>query len=608
MSGPQVAIDLGRIERNARVVANRCAASGIKVFGVTKGMCGMPQVARAMLRGGVSGLAESRFENIRRLRESGITAPIMLLRSPPLARIEEVVRTVDISLQSELATIREVARIAERMGRVHDILLMIDLGDLREGVWPSEIVPTVEQIVAMNGVRLAGIGTNLGCFGAIMPTEENLGQLVAHAYKVERITGLPLGMISGGASSSLTLLLEGRLPAGINNLRVGEAILQGGIETFRDRPWDELEFDAARLSTDVIEVKLKPTRPIGESGYDAFGNQPVFADDGDRMRAIANIGREDVVIEGLTPIAPGIRVLGGSSDHLLLDVTDADPPVVVGDRLAFRMGYGAMLLAMTSEYVEKTPIHDVEETPGRRMVQIVADADAGSVLARHRLGERLEAIGLDVVHPDDVTRLPAGLTRVTAGRDRRVTLQALAAAVKTTHSLGLIWIDSIAALEPHEGSGDKVGEASVLARALGIGGGLPVLQPQLSPENVVIVGLREATPSEAGILKASRVTVFTMADIDAMGIGQVMREAIRIVSTGTRGFHVSYSPTATDFPGWGDGLGGMTVRETHQAMEAVALSGGMISIDVAPLGPSLDARIRAETTSFVTSAFGKRIL
>ncbi|RUZ53538.1 alanine racemase, partial [Mesorhizobium sp. M7A.F.Ca.US.003.02.2.1] len=226
-------------------------------------------------------------------------------RSPPMARVEEVVRTVDISLQSELATIREISRIAERMGRVHDIMLMIDLGDLREGIWPNDLIPTVEQILQFKGVRIAGIGTNLGCFGAIMPTPENLGQLVAHAYKTERLSGKSLDVISGGASSSLPLLLEGRLPAGINNLRVGEAILQGGVETFRDVPWAELEPDACRLTSDIIEVKLKPSRPIGQSGYDAFGNQPVFPDEGDRLRAIANIGREDVLVEGLTPIARG---------------------------------------------------------------------------------------------------------------------------------------------------------------------------------------------------------------------------------------------------------------------------------------------------------------
>ena len=609
MSGPQVTVDLDRIERNARAVVARCTEAGISVFGVSKGTCGMPQVARAMLRGGVAGIAESRFENIRRLRDSGISAPVMLLRSPPISRVEEVVRTVDVSLQSELAIIRELARIAERMGRVHDIILMIDLGDLREGIWPSDLLATVEQILDMKGVRIAGVGTNLGCFGAILPTEENLGQLVAHAYKIERLTGRQLDFISGGASSTLPLLLEGVLPAGINNLRVGEAILQGGLETFRDKPWDKLELDACKLTCDIIEVKMKPSRPIGRSGYDAFGNQPVFVDEGDRLRAIANIGREDVLIEGLAPLTKGVRVLGGSSDHLLLDVTGAEPPVAVGDRMAFRMSYGAMLAAMTSEYVEKAPMHDVEVAgTGRKMVQIVADVDAGPVLARHGTGARLEAMDYDVVAPGDVARLPAGLMRLSAGADRRVALSALVASAKTTHSLGLIWIDSRAMLSVPDTPGAEIAEDAVLAQILGLAQKPGPLQPQLSPENVVLVGLREATPAEAAILKGSRVTVFTMTEVDSMGMREVMREALRIATNGARGFHVSYSPTVTEIPGWSEGSGGITVRETHQAMEAIALDGGMISINVSGLSPDLPPRVAAETVSFAMSAFGKRIL
>src|SRR5690606_20147145 len=113
-----------------------------------------------------------------------------------------------------------------------------------------------------------------------------------------------------------------------------------------DSEWPELELDAFRLTGDLIEVKTKPSLPIGKSGYDAFGNQPVFVDEGDRLRGIANIGREDTIIEGLVPLNKGVRVLGASSDHLMLDVTDAEPPLTVGDRVGFRMTYGALLTAM----------------------------------------------------------------------------------------------------------------------------------------------------------------------------------------------------------------------------------------------------------------------
>jgi arginase family enzyme len=272
------------------------------------------------------------------------------------------------------------------------------------------------------------------------------------------------------------------------------------------------------------------------------------------------------------------------------------------------MNYGALLAAMTSEYVEKAPVHDVDVTPRARMVQIVADPGAGAILARQGAGARLEAMDYDVVEPGDIARLPDGLMRLSAGADRVTALAALAAAVKATHSLGLIWIDSRAALEIPQDATAALGENAVLAQALGLVEKPGPLQPQLSPENVVLVGLREASPAEAQVLKDSRLTCFTMAEIDASGMRDVMREAIRIATTGTRGFHVSYSATATEIPAWAGGSGGMTVRETHQAMEAVALHDGMISMSVSGLTAGLDPRVASEVVSFVMSAFGKRIL
>ena len=584
MPGPQITIDLARIEHNAKAVVSRCADEGIKVFGVTKGTCGMPHVARAMLRGGVVGLAESRFENIRRMRDSGIDCPIMLLRSPPLSRAEEVVRTVEISLQSELTIIREISRVAERLGRVHDMILMIDLGDLREGIWPSDLIPTIDEIMKLPGVRIAGVGTNLSCFGAIIPTRENLSQLEAHAYKVERITGLPLDWVSGGNSSSLPLLLAGGMPKGINNLRIGEAILQGGLETFLEEPWDALDRGAFRLSGELLEVKTKPSMPIGESGLDAFGNKPNFVDEGDRLRAIANIGREDVIVEGMTPLHRGVRVIGASSDHLVLDITDAKPALRVGDRVDFQLTYGAMLTVMTSEYVEKHPMHDKEIAPPQKRAAIVATPSSQKVLTSNNVATRLADIGFEVA-----TGAAPGATCLFASENRNIVAQALQWAATEKDQIGLIWIDSLV-------------ELAVLQQALAR------LSAHVSPENIVLVGLRDASPADAAYLKTSRITVFTMVEIDATGIREVMREAIRIAGAGTRGFHVSYSPTVTEIPGNIEGSGGITVRETHQVMEAIASSGKMISMDVSPLPDALEPRVSASVTHFMLSAFGKRIL
>ncbi len=610
MDGPQVSIRLDTIERNARVVTAKCLEAGIGVFGVTKGTCGMPQVARAMLRGGVVGLAESRFENIRRLRESGIEAPIMLLRSPPLSRVEEVIRNVDVSLNSELGVLLELSRVAERMGRVHDVILMVDLGDLREGIWPSDLMAAVDEVMQLPGISLAGLGTNLTCFGAIIPTQKNLGELTAHVRAVEERHGVKLKYVSGGNSSSLPLLLAGRMPPGINNLRIGEAILKGGRDTFLEAPWEALDRDAFHLTVELLEVKVKPSMPIGESGVDAFGQRPTFVDMGDRLRGIGNVGREDVIVEGLEPVTTGIQVLGASSDHLVLDLTEADPQPEIGDLIDFRMSYGAMLATMTSDYVEKMPMHDEPQERKRKGADLLVGEGFLPPVEQEELQGRLEALGFEVARSatsaDAVAAsLKRGAVPVLIGRDHLTTWAGLSGAARALEDFGLIWFDATASFMPVEG---EFGAQSVLHRALGHDAGARGLMPALSPENVAIVGLRHADPLESEALKASRISIFTMVDIDAVGLREVMKQALKVAGAGTRGLYVSYCPSVTDIPGTAEGSAGMTIRETHQAMEMIARNGGLAVMDIVGLTPETEPRIWQEAGHFLLSAFGKRIL
>src|SRR5262245_8451275 len=195
------------------------------------------------------------------------------------------------------------------------------------------------------------------------------------------------------------------------------------------------------------------------------------------------------------------------------------------------MSYGALLAAMTSEYVEKAPVRQTAETPSRKTLHFLVEPGMADLVVAESLPLRLQTIGWHMANDRETA-----IFKVDCGRDRQVAWRALCRASTLHDSFGLIWIDSHAALV-HDSARDEPKDSAVLARVL------TILRQQISPENVVIVGLREADRDEAAALKVSRMTVFTIADIDARGMRDIMREAIQIASAGTQGYHVSYSPT-----------------------------------------------------------------
>jgi len=349
---PYLGIDLDKIEHNARSIVGLCNESGIEVTGVTKATCGHPEVAKAMLRGGVAAIADSRLENIQRLKSAGIDTTFMLLRVPALSAVDEVVEFVDLSLNSELAVLEGLSTAAVRTGKVHDVMLMVDLGDLREGIWPDDVIPFVREAVKLEGVRINGIGTNLACFSGVVPSEENMKQLVELANEIEHSFAITLEWISGINSSGLELIASGKMPQRVNHARIGEAILLGR-ETIQRKSWPDTFQDAFVLHAEVLEIKKKPSLPVGERSEDAFGRLTEFENRGNVLRALINVGREDIDIHGVTPLDSRIKVLGGSSDYLVLDVTAVEGHIPVGDELTFTLNYSALLAAMTSAYVSK---------------------------------------------------------------------------------------------------------------------------------------------------------------------------------------------------------------------------------------------------------------
>ncbi|MGB9839431.1 alanine/ornithine racemase family PLP-dependent enzyme [Thermovenabulum sp.] len=352
MTYPRVEINLSLIKKNAMNIVELCNKYGIEVMGITKGVCALEPVVRTMIEGGVKKLGDSRIKNIVKLKSYGVNLPVYLIRIPMPSEINDVVNFADGSFNSEFEAIKLISQKAVTNGKVHKIILMVDVGDLREGVMPEDVKDLVGKILELPGIEFEGIGTNVGCYGGVLPSIENTSILVEIAEELEKCYGIRVKTISGGNTATLKMVEEGILPRRINQLRIGEAILLGTDSTnFRKIP--NTYQNTVILKTQVIEVKIKPSKPIGEIGRDAFGNIPVFEDKGPMKRAIVALGKQDCRIEGLIPDEDHINILGASSDHLILDVTNSLKEIRVGSIIDFKMNYGTMLGLMTSPYVEK---------------------------------------------------------------------------------------------------------------------------------------------------------------------------------------------------------------------------------------------------------------
>ena len=358
-NNPCLEIDLEKLRHNAITIHNLCAVRGIEVIGITKGFSAIPEIAQVMIGSGIIKLGDSRLDNIHSLKAAGIIAEMILIRTPMLHEVDRVVTLTSCSLNSEIVVIEALSAAAVQHGKIHDIILMVDFGDLREGVLPEDARETVQQILPLKGIRLRGLGVNFNCISGIRPTPDNLLGLIALSQEIEKECGIAFETLSGGTTSSLELVANGTIPLGINQLRIGEGILLGHSDIFTDL--EDTYQDSFILIAEIIELKEKEYTHNGAVGLDSFGKIPIRKVGGVRKRAILAIGKQDVYPDQVTPLDDKITILAASSDHLIVDVTDSSVEYHVGEEIRFKLSYAGILSTTGSKFVTIRFSRDIEK-------------------------------------------------------------------------------------------------------------------------------------------------------------------------------------------------------------------------------------------------------
>ncbi len=346
----ELIVDLKKLRHNIQYIQAVCHKKQLELIGIVKGCYTLLEVIQTFQETKIPKLGFSRV-SVGQAMYSHLWNRPSLITMTGQKDLKHVPQYFSSSFHSELSTIRSLMEVTDSRFP-HGVILMVDNGDLREGVMPDDVLPIVEQILSHqnSNIQLQGIGANLGCCSGTIPDEQNLNLLSELAESVENRYGIDLETVSIGGSVALDWIEARILPSKINQVRVGEAILLGNIPTI-EKKHPQLFDDVFCFRGEVVEIKTKPGQPTGQQGVDALGRKRVFKSQGPRKRAILNFGVLDTDPQGLTAYLPGIELIAGNSDYTILDVTDCPETIQVSDVLDFKVDYSALIHACFSPLV-----------------------------------------------------------------------------------------------------------------------------------------------------------------------------------------------------------------------------------------------------------------
>ncbi len=322
---------------------------------VTKLLCGNRSYLKEVIDLGLRQVGDSRLSNLRVIKSIDPGIETIYIKPPAQRSLPSVVRYADISLNTELYTINLLNEEAKKQNKIHKIIIMIEMGDLREGVMGHRLIDFYGKIFNLPNIEVIGIGTNLNCLYGIMPSQDKLIQLGLYKQLIENKFNRKIPFVSGGSSVTIPLLVKKILPASVDHFRVGESLFFGK-DLFTEKLIKGMKNGIFTLYAEIIELNEKPVVPTGEIGVNVAGEKPRF-DDRDlgkkSYRAILDFGLLDTDIDNLELTDKSLTISGASSDMLVVDMGTRKPEYGIGDLIEFKLNYMGALNIMNSNYIEK---------------------------------------------------------------------------------------------------------------------------------------------------------------------------------------------------------------------------------------------------------------
>ncbi|MFA6770132.1 MAG: alanine racemase [Bacteroidales bacterium] len=350
-----ITLNSDKLKANHQFLNKLFKERGIEWSVVTKLMCGNRQFLKELLKLDISQISDSRISNMKTVKAIKPNVETIYIKPPAKKAIPGVVKYADISMNTEISTIKLLSEEAVKQNVKHKIIIMLEMGELREGVLHENFISFYEKVFSLENIEVVGIGTNLSCMYGVLPSHDKLIQLSIYKQLIEAKFNKKIKYLSGGSSVTIPLIFQGLLPKGINHFRVGETLYLG-TDVYNDSVIEGMEVDLFQFYAQIIELKQKPGIPIGEMGTNLEGDP--FEPESDMSsdiscRAILDVGLLDVDKNHITPKDTSIRVVGVSSDVTVVDLGENKSNYKTGDFIEFKMDYTAILKILNSKYIDK---------------------------------------------------------------------------------------------------------------------------------------------------------------------------------------------------------------------------------------------------------------